>query len=526
MKIERTKNASKNIAAGLFLKIYQMITPFLMRTAMIHYMGEQYLGLNSLFYSILHILNLAELGVGNAMVFSMYKPIAEDDEPKICALMRLYRTYYRLIGLVIGVIGVALTPAIPKLISGEVPAELNVYVLYLMNLGATVLTYWLFAYRNCLVQAHQKTSVTSWVSVVTTTLQYGIQLAVMIFCKNYYIHVMTALLCQAINNVVTAYITTKMYPQYKPVGKLSREETKGINGRIRDLFTGKIGTVILNSADSVVISAFMGLIALTIFQNYFFILTSVIAILEIILQSIMAGVGNSLVVESREKNYRDLEKFSFLFLWLIGICTCCFLGLYQPFMEFWMGKERMVSYGVVICFAIYFFVYCFNRLLNIYKDAAGLWHADRFRPLVKAIINLGLNLWWVQMWGFYGVLLSTVFAIAVVGMPWLLHNLFTLYFEKKQLKAYLKQIGLLVFLTILAGAVVVVGCHYIRFPFIPGKWGLLVTMFVRAVVCVAVPNMIFMTALWRMDAFRPSVQLLDRLTKNKLKLEKKLFRKN
>ena len=118
MKIERTRNAARSITVGMMLKIFQTVVPFLMRTAMIQFMGVEYLGLNSLFASILHMLNLAELGVGSAMVFSMYKPIAEDDTPRICALMRLYRRYYRLIGLVIGAVGLALTPLVPRLISG------------------------------------------------------------------------------------------------------------------------------------------------------------------------------------------------------------------------------------------------------------------------------------------------------------------------------------------------------------------------------------------------------------------------
>ena len=147
MRIERRKNAVKNIKAGIILRIYQIIVPFFMRTAMIYFMGVEYLGLSSLFTSVLSFLNLAELGVGSAMVFAMYRPIAEDDEKTICALMALYRRYYRLIGLFIGAVGLALTPFIPRLISGEVPADVNVYLLYLLNLSATVLTYWLFAYQ-------------------------------------------------------------------------------------------------------------------------------------------------------------------------------------------------------------------------------------------------------------------------------------------------------------------------------------------------------------------------------------------
>ena len=139
-KIERTKNASRNIFFGVILKTYQILVPFLMRTAMIYLMGVQYLGLNSLFTSVLQVLNLAELGVGSAMVYSMYKPIAEDNHVAICALMKLYRTYYRAIGLIIAVVGIILTPFIPHLISGDVPSDINIYILYLLNLGATVLS--------------------------------------------------------------------------------------------------------------------------------------------------------------------------------------------------------------------------------------------------------------------------------------------------------------------------------------------------------------------------------------------------
>ena len=154
MKIEKTKNASRNIIFGILMKIYQILLPFAIRTIIMYTIGVEYLGLNSLFTSILQVLNLAELGVGSAMIFSMYKPIAEDDSITICALMALYRLYYRIIGGVILVAGLVLTPFIPKLISGSVPPDMNIYILYLLNLLATVLTYWLFAYKNSILQAH------------------------------------------------------------------------------------------------------------------------------------------------------------------------------------------------------------------------------------------------------------------------------------------------------------------------------------------------------------------------------------
>ena len=513
MKIERTKNASRNIVFGIVLRIYQIAVPFLMRTAMIYFMGVQYLGLNSLFTSILQVLNLAELGVGSAMVYSMYKPIADDDETTICALMQLYKLYYRVTGLVIAVVGLLLTPFIPNLINGDLPPELNIYVLYLLNLAVTVLSYWLFAYKNSLLQAHQRTDVTSKVTLVTNTIQYGLQFLVLITIKNYYVYVLVALVTQALTNIVTAFIATKMYPNYYPAGKLPRNQVKDINHKIRDLFTSKLGGVIVNSADTIVISAFLGLTILAIYQNYYYILTSVIGFIGIAFQSCTAGIGNSVIVESEEKNFADLKKFTFLIAWIAGFCTCCFLCLYQPFMEIWVGEDLMLSLAAVICFCIYYFIYEINQLLNTYKDAAGIWHEDRFRPLVTAIANLTMNLILVQFWGIYGVLLSTALSMLFVGMPWLLHNLFTVLFDKSKMIGYVRTLLKYTFVIVLS----CVACYAVSIIFHFSALGNLVY---RAVVCCILPNLIYFLIYHNTVEFAQCVQLIDKMTKNKLRLSR------
>ena len=439
-KIERTKNATRNILFGVILKVYQILVPFLMRTAMIYLMGVQYLGLNSLFTSVLQVLNLAELGVGSAMIYSMYKPIAEDNNTTICALMNLYRTYYRIIGAIIAAVGLFLTPFVPKLISGDVPQGINIYVLYLLNLGATVLSYWLFAYKNSILQAHQRVDIVSKVTLVTSTVQYALQLFVLWVFKNYYLYVVALLTTQALTNIITAICADKLYPQFKPAGKVATEEKKAINGRIKDLFTSKIGSIIYDSADTIVISSFLGLTALAVYQNYFYILNAITSLITVVFSACTAGIGNSIVVETKEKNYRDLNKFTFIICWGAGFCSVCLLCLYQPFMELWVGKDLMLSFLAVICFVVYFFVRQMNSLFNLYKDASGMWHEDRFRPLVAALTNLVLNLILVQFIGIYGILISTVVAIICVGMPWLLRNLFTVIFERKHLLDYLKKL--------------------------------------------------------------------------------------
>lgn len=430
MKIERTKNAGRNIVFGVMLKAYQIVIPFVMRTVMIYLMGVQYLGLNSLFTSILQVLNLAELGVGSAMVYSMYKPIAIDDETRICALMKLYRTYYRVIGLVIAIIGVFLTPFIPKLIKSDVPPDINIYILYILNLAVTVLSYWLFAYKNCLLDAHQRTDVTSKVTLVTNTVQYALQILVLVLFKNYYAYVIVALFTQAMTNIVIAMVVTKMFPDYRPNGKLESSEIKTINRRIRDLFTAKLGGTITNSADTIVISAFLGLTTLAVYQNYYFIMNAVCGFITVLFSSITAGIGNSLVTETIEKNYKDFKVFSFIICYILCICCCCFIGLYQPFIRLWVGNKYILDYRFVILFCVLFYCLELAMLWASIKDAAGLWHSDRFRPLVGASVNLILNIVLVQYCGLYGIILSTVLSYIFISMPWLIHNLFSLVYKK------------------------------------------------------------------------------------------------
>ncbi|MEG1462783.1 MAG: hypothetical protein RSC48_06705 [Anaerorhabdus sp.] len=479
-------------------------------------MGVQYLGLNSLFTSILQVLNLAELGVGSAMVYSMYKPIVEDDKKTICALMQLYKVYYRVIGVIIAAVGIALTPFVPKLIKGNVPGGVNVYILYLLNLSATAFSYWLFAYKSSILQAHQRNDVISKITLCTNTIQYAIQILVIWVLKNYYVYVLIALLVQMLTNVVTAVASDKLYPNYKANGKLSKEETKNTNKRIRDLFTSKIGAIIVNSADTIVISAFLGLTALAIYQNYFFILTSVIGFVTVIFGSCTAGIGNSLIVETKEKNFNDLKNLTLLISWIAGIGSCCFVGIYQPFMQWWVGEEYLLPFTAVICLVAYYYIYEVNQLLNLYKDAGGIWHQDRFRPLITAMANLVMNLIMVQSWGIYGVLLSTVLSALFVGMPWLLHNLFTTIFNKNQLGSYLTNLLKYTVIAIESNVISMLICNCINL-------GVFATMLLRLIVCVIVPTISFIFAFGRSNEFKQSILLVDSITKGKLKI-KELFR--
>lgn len=492
----RRKNALRNILFGVILKIYQVIVPFFLRTALIYFMGMEYVGLNSLFTSILQVLNLAELGAGSAMIFSTYKPLAENDTVTVCALMKLYRRYYRIIGGVTAVLGIALTPFIPFLIKGDVPENINIYVLYLLNLGATVLSYWLFAYKNSILQASQRNDVISKIMLFTNTVQYVLRFLAVCILRDYYLYVIILLVSQALTNIITAVVADKMYPDYKPKGQLDEMTVKKINQRIKDLFTAKLGYVTVNFADNIVISAFLGLTVLGVYQNYYFIMSAVMGFVMIIYNACTAGIGNSLIKETKEKNFSDLQTLTFIICWISGWCSACFLSLYQPFMEIWTGN--LLSYGEVVLFGIYFYVYEVNQLLNTYKDASGIWHKDRFRPLTVSAVNLFLNLLTVNFWGIYGVLLSTVLSTAFIGINWLLQNLFECVFEKSMLKGYMKKLIFYTAVSICVCIATVCICKFTK------------NFILKTAICFVIPNILFYLMYRKDDEFTKSKKIIGR----------------
>ena len=503
MKLDRTKNATRNIVFDGALEMMNMLFPFAIRSVMLHYLGTEYLGLNGLFKSLLMFLNLAELGVGSAMVFSMYKPIAEDDTFTICALLRLYRTLYRIIGLAIAAVGLLLMPVLRNLIKGDLPAGMNLYILYLMNLGNTVMTYWLFAYKSSLLQAHQRRDVISKVSLAVRLTEYVLKILILVYTRNYYLYLSVQLLCQLAVNLLTAVCATKMYPRYVPEGKLSKEKTLDVFRRVRDLFTSKLSATVFDAADTLVISAFMGLTALALYQNYYFIITALRMMLIVVLNACMAGVGNKLVMESKEANYRDLEKISLLFLWVLGVSSSMLLCMYQPFIRVWMGEDNMLAVGLVFCFVVYYYSMGANKLINMFKDAAGIWRVDRWRPLTAALVNLGLNLATVRWLGLYGVLLSSVFSIVFIQIPWLFRNLFREVFPRQRMGKYI-----LLFCSVTTVSLISCGVSW----FVCGLFTLDVwsTLFLNAVVSFLVPNLCCFAVYGRNPVFRESLLQLKR----------------
>lgn len=432
MIIKRIDNAVRGAFWGILLQLYQVLIPFVIRTIIINQMGIEYAGINSLFTSLLSVLNLAELGVGNALVFSMYKPVADEDLNKLCRLLNLYKKYYRIIGCVILTIGICLSPLVPVMIHGDLPKDLNIYILYYLNLLGTVATYLLFSFYNSILLAYQRNDVISVVSILVSTLRLFSQIYVLLFWKDYYLFLATVIITQIVNNLIIMIVVKKKYPQIQPVGCVSKYEKGDINASIRDVFLSRIAGTVMTAADTIVISAYLGLTTLALYQNYYYLMAAAFALINVCLNSCMAGVGNSLITESESKNYNDFLKLTYIIAWIAVEGCAFFYCLYDRIITVWLGQEYILDHKMVISFCIFYYVFVVQLVPALYKDAGGLWHYDRMRQVSGSILNLTLNILLVNVWGLFGVLWSTIISYMLVSRPWLVVNLFKYIFHRNK----------------------------------------------------------------------------------------------
>ncbi len=474
--------------AGVMFKLVAMFGPFIMRTVLLLTLGVQYLGLNSLFTSILSFLSLSELGIGTALVYAMYKPIAQDDDEAICALLNLYRKLYRIIGTVILVLGMIIYPFVPYLVHGEVPADINLHTLYVLYLFNTVISYFCFGYKQSLLLAFQRNDIISTRALVLRILMYSGQALILFATKNYYLYMILFIAYTIATNIANSVIVDRMFPQYKCRGLVPQTELQAIKTNVLALIGGKISAIMLNFADNLIISIFLGLAMVARFDNYYYVVNALVGFFTIAYQAMTAGLGNSIQLESVEKNHKDFKVLTFINFWLVTWCSVCVMGMMQPFITLWVGEELMFSDLVAFLFTVYFFVMQSERIVLTYKDAAGIWRQDMLRPYVIIAVNLLLNVLTIRYIGVYGVVLATIVSL-VISIPWSAHALFKHLFKTGEAQ-YMKQYAVYCIKALIAGGVTYGLCTLIG-------GSIYVQFILRLMICAVVPNVLLLLLNWR-----------------------------
>ena len=422
---ERTKNTLRNIFTGLVSKVFVLALPFVVRTIVIYKLGAEYVGLSSLFTSILQVLNVTELGFASAIACTMYDPIAKNDTKKICEAITLLKTVYRIVGSTILVLGLGLIPALHLLIKEGVPNDVNIYILYLVHLANTVVSYFFYGYKNTILSANQRYDVINRVDAIVSIVRGVIQIAVLLFFSNYYLYIITLPIFSMVTNILINRYSNTLYPELNAKTKSSLRGLRKISKQIGGIAIGRISLMCRNSFDSIILSTVIGLNAVAIYSNYYLIFSSITGVLSVILTSMAASVGNSLSLDSIKKNQNDHIKFDFYYEAIVAFCTICLFMLYQPFMILWVGENLTFPFETMVLFCLYFYVNQLAQVRSVYSEAAGLWWHFRYLTVGEMIANLVLNIglgYWVGVNGIIFATIITAFLGSFLGCSYITYR--------------------------------------------------------------------------------------------------------
>lgn len=432
----RTKNSIRNTFWGLIYKAIAIILPFATRTIIIKYLGMEYLGVNSLFTSILSVLSLTELGFNTAILYSMYKTVANKDIEKSNALLNFYKKVYRVVALIILLVGSLVCIKIDWFIAGDVPSGLNIYVVYAFFLLSSVSSYSFFAYAAILFSANQREDISYRIHIIVFALRELTQIILLIIFRNYYIYVAIILFANIVNNLLSYFVVRKKFPVFRATGKLDSSDKKQLRKSVGGLMIGKLSVVSRNSFDSIVISSFLGLVAAAIYSNYYYIMISVFGLIYYFCSGLRTSIGNKIATDTPQNNYKDMMDFTFGFFVISCICSSIMICLFQPFMCLWVGERFVSSLALPILMVVYFYFYCSTGIISQYWEGAGLFWENRIRYIVEAISNLVLDVVLVMFFKLPGVILATIITMFFYTNIWGSVIIFKHYFKKCSLKKY------------------------------------------------------------------------------------------
>ena len=451
----RVQSAAKNIAFGYIGNLTTQLLGFILRTVFISYLGDTLNGINDLYTGILSVLSLAELGVGTALNYSLYGPVARKDYEKIKSYMQLYKKAYRVIGLVIAVIRLAISPFLPYLVKqpkGVTVRDLTLY--YFIFLFNTVSTYFV-AYKYSLAYAEQKNYIQTNTITITKMITVTLQIAVIVTTRNFYLYLLTAAAVELIQKIFISWYLNRLYPYLKDknVKKLSKEETGEVVTKTKALVFHKVGDVARLQTDSMIISAFINVTLVGFVGNYNMILNSVANFVNIIFNSVLSSFGNLIATESKEKQYDIFKVYRFFACWIYGFSAVGFFLLLTPFIVIWQGYEKVLAAGVVACILIDYYFKGDRIVLSNFKTAAGVFEQDKYLALIQGVVNLILSIVLVQKIGLVGIYIGTIVSglIANITKPFIIYKV---CFEKSVKTYFLDSVkylavlfGILVLLT-------------------------------------------------------------------------------
>ena len=505
--MSRTKNSLLNITASIGGQLLTNVLRWICRMVFIYTLGKEYLGISSLYANILTILSLSELGLGSAITYSLYKPLAENDTEAVKSLMAFFKKAYRWIGIAVLGLGLCLMPFLPHLMTGSTEV-INIYLYYFLYLAQTVVSYLFFAYKAILLTADQKKYIVDVVMYILQIVMNAVQIVILFVWHSFFAYTAAVIVYNIMQNMVVAFIVDRKYPYLKgPSEKLSRQRRRDVFARVYAMSLYRISSVIGTATDNLIISANISVIAVGLYDNYYMIIQVVQKLLKGIFQAFTSSLGNFYVLESRERNEFMFRSLNLANSWLVAFCSVCFAVLLQPFIQLCFGGEYLLDYPVVIIIVANFATNYVQNVVQIYTDASGLFVKGKYRAVMTAVLNLGISIILVKNIGLAGVFLGSIISRMVTTWwydAWLLYRH---GFHKSPLPYFRNCLSTMI-LIIVSTAIVQ------RFTLMwqGATWPDIV---IKGILCVIVVNGIYLLIYGRSKEFRYLLSKVELILKKK-----------
>lgn len=499
----RTQASLKNLITAFIGQAAGILISFIARRAFLICLDEQYLGISGLFSNILTVLSLAELGVGSAMTFALYKPLAENDIPLIKSLMGFYKRAYNAIGTAVLLLAVLFVPIYPWFMDEvpDIPHLTAIYLLYAANTGVS----YFFTYKRTLIICDQK-------RYVATVYRYSFylalniaQIAVLYATRNYLLFTAVQLLFTALENIAVSCAADRMYPylKEKDISPLPEELFCDIKKNIKAMLMHKIGGIVVLSTDNILISKLVGIASTGIYSNYYLIINALEKIIGQVFTSMSAGVGNlNAENEDKSKLMTSFYRVFFMNFWILGFSFVCLVCLFNPFICLWLKTDSLIfGMDTVVLISAVFFLTGMRKTVLTFREAAGAFYYDRYKPIAESIVNIIASVLLARVIGVSGIFLGTVISTLTVCI-WVEPYVLFRHIFKASPKKYFRR---LLLYTAVTGAVcgvtyLVCGLITIASPL----WNFAA----RTLVSILLPNIIFLALFGRSEEFKFFLKLI------------------
>jgi O-antigen/teichoic acid export membrane protein len=480
--------------------VFLLLLNFVSRTIFIKHLGSTYLGINGLYTEILSLLSFAELGFGSAMIYAMYEPVAKNDREQIIKLLDFYKTIYRMVALVIAVLGSCFIPFLPSIVKGAdwlTVSELRIY--YIIFLTNNVIGYFVsykYSFLNALQKNYIQTSIESVVSVICGVAQ----IISILLWNNFlmYLVINTAIL--VVSRFFIALYLDRKYPvlREKPKTRLDIKSKKSIFNDVKGLIVHQFSSVAIHSTDNIIISSLseLGVVAVGYISNYNLLINSVSGFITIIFNSFTSGFGN-MVAESTTDNFRSaFKQVNFLNFWIYGFCSISFFVLIPPFISLWIGQSNLIDSVSFLLIVINFYMQGQSVIYSNARAAKGHFSMDKWWAFAQAIVNLIVSIIGVKLLGLVGVYIGTVTSriLYTLGRP---ISTYRFLFDKSCVEYFVTYFRYFI-AVLIAGGVEVLITRQLLFvnDITVGKFAL------GCVIDLVIPNVIFLLLFWRTKEFQ------------------------